>query len=195
MRRTLTKADFLEWVAMGGLFFAAIALSLIRIDMTDTPWHLATARYAFTEGHWPIHNTFSYTYPDYPLYQQYPIYQTLLYVVYRMGGWEGLSVLHCTMWVAVFLLWMAWAGSLRGKMLNLAWMLGLLGLQRRMILRPDIMSMLLLLILLCLIDRYRAGRTWVAALFVVVQWLLVNSHQLFPLGLAIQGALLFHLVP
>ncbi len=192
-RHTRIKPDFLEWAAVAALFLAAIGLSLIRIDMTDTPWHLATARYAFTEGHWPVRNTFSYTHPDYPLYQQYPVYQTLLYAVYRLGSWEGLSLLHCAVWVSVFALWIAWAGSLRRRFLNLVWMLSLLGLQRRMILRPDIMSMLLLVILLCLIDRYRAGRTRVAALLVVVQWLLVNSHQLFPLGLAVQGGLLFHL--
>ena len=193
MRRTPSKIDFLEWVAVGALFLAAIALSLIRIDMTDTPWHLATARYAFTEGHWPIHNTFSYTYPDYPLYQQYPIYQTLLYLIYKVGGWEGLSLLHCGMWTAIFFLWITWSGSIRRKMFSLVWMLGLLGLQRRMILRPDILSTLLLVIMLYVIDRYRAERTWVASLLVVIQWLLVNSHQLFPLGLAVQGALLCHL--
>jgi len=139
-------------------------------------------------------NTFSYTYPDYPLYQQYPIYQALLYAIYSIGGWVGLSLLHCALWLCVFIVWIMWAGTFRMKMLNLAWTLGLLALQRRMILRPDILSMLLFVFLLYLIDRYRAGRTWVVILFVFVQWLLVNSHQLFPLGILIQCALLVHLV-
>ena len=71
-----------EYVALGALLIATVAFSLIRIDMTDTPWHLATARLAFDTGNWPVQNTFSYTYPEYPLYQQYPVYQSLLYLVY-----------------------------------------------------------------------------------------------------------------
>src|SRR5512136_329706 len=101
--------DLLEYLAMGGLFLALIALSLIRIGMDGTPWHLATAKYAFSEGHWPIQNTFSYTYPDYPLYQQYPIYQTILYLTYLAGGWVGLSILNCVAWFGILLLWLKWS--------------------------------------------------------------------------------------
>lgn len=195
-RKVVVKSEPWEYLAMGSLFLAVIALSLIRIDTTDTPWHLATAKYAFGEGHWPIRNTFSYTYPDYPLYQQYPIYQTILYLVYRLGGWEGLSFLLCALWVTIFSLWMIWAssGSRPQKFLALAWMLGLLGFQQRMILRPDILSILLLISLLLFIDLYRKGQTWATVLFVAVQWSMVNSHQLFPLGLAIQGAFFVHLI-
>ena len=88
----------IEKMALGALFLATFALSLIRVDMTDTPWHLATAREAFTTGHWPVRNTFSYTYPDYPLFQQYPIYQALLYLVFsywRMGGTQHSPLLPC----------------------------------------------------------------------------------------------------
>ena len=183
-----------EWTALAAVFVAAIAFSLIRIDMTDTPWHLSTARLAFTMGHWPISNTFSYTYADYPLNQQYPIYQTLLYFVYSIGEWEGLSLLNSFFWIVIFGLWILWGGSLRcASILNVAWFLGLLGLQRRMVLRPDLMTFFLLILLLHLIDMYRKGRTWIAALFVPIQLFMANSHQLFPLGLAVQGGLLFHL--
>ncbi|MEW6440403.1 MAG: hypothetical protein AB1640_05640 [bacterium] len=189
------KPHAAEWVALGALLFAAVAFSLIRLDMTDTPWHLATARLAFATGQWPTHNTFSYTYPDYPLNQQYPLYQSLLYVVHSIAKWEGLSILHGLLWVAVFCLWVLWGGSLRaGSKLSALWLLGLLGLQRRMILRPDLMTMLLFVLLLHLVDRYRNGRTWAAGLFVLVQFLMVNSHQLFPLGLGVQGAFLAHLI-
>ncbi len=183
----------LEKIALGAVFLATFAFSLIRVDMTDTPWHLATAREAFSTGHWPIRNTFSYTHPDYPLYQQYPIYQTLLYLVYSIGGWRGLSILHCAMWMVILPLWLRWGGDLRAAArLNAAWVLAVLGFHQRMILRPDILTILLFVCLLQLVDIYRRGRVWVAAAFVVVQWLMVNSHQLYPLGLATQGALLIH---
>ena len=130
-RRVLNRPELFEYLAIAGLFLAVVALSLIRIDATDTPWHLATARYAFEQGHWPVQNTFSYTFPEYPLYQQYPLYQTILYGVYLIGGWEGLSVLLCVSWVVIFGLWIAWAsaGSSRPTMMSLAWMLALLGIR------------------------------------------------------------------
>jgi hypothetical protein len=197
MRRALSIQS-LEIFAMCAVFAAAIALSLIRLDVTDTPWHLATAKYAFSSGHWPVHNTFSYTHPEYPLFQQYPIYQSLLYGVYLIGGWEGLSLLHCVLWVAVFallILYGRWEMTWRQiSSLSLLWMLALLGLQRRMILRPEILTLLCLVLLLHLVEVYRRGRVWSAALFVAVQFVMVNSHQLFPLGLAVQGSLLAHLL-
>jgi hypothetical protein len=185
----------LEMVAIGAVFLAALALSLSRVDTTDTPIHLATAREAFATGHWPIRNTFSYTYPDYPLYQQYPIYQTLLYLVYAVGGWQGLSILLCGMWLIILLLLIRWSGGFRlAAKLNVAWLLAVLGLRQRMILRPDVLTILLFVCLLLMVDTYRQRKIWVAAGFVVVQWLMANSHQLYPLGLAVQGALLTHVL-
>ncbi len=64
------KPLVIEKVAVGALLLATFALSLVRMDMVDTPVHLATAREAFVTGHWPVTNTFSYTFPDHPLYQQ-----------------------------------------------------------------------------------------------------------------------------
>lgn len=188
-------ATRLERATLFFLLLAAVALSLNKIDPTDTPYHLATARYAFASGHWPTTNTFSYTFPDYPLYQQYPIYQSLLYGVYWLGGWEGLSLLHCVGWTLVFFLWMRWGGSYRwAAVLGMAWVIALLGLQRRMILRPDLVTLFLLGCLFHLVDLYRKGHAWAVAGFVLVQFLMANSHQLFPLGLATQGVLLIHLL-
>ena len=70
---------------------AGVALALIRVMAIDLPWHLATARLAHETGHWPAVNTFSYTFPDYPVYQQYPAFQGVMWTILRAGGWAGLS--------------------------------------------------------------------------------------------------------
>ncbi len=185
----------IEKLAVGALFVATLALSLTRVDGIDTPWHLATARDAFATGQWPVRNLFSYTYPDHPLYQQYPIYQALLYLVYLLGGWEALSILHTALWMLILPIWIRWGGGLRtATLLNTAWLLALFGLRQRMILRPDILTILLFACLLLAVDSYRRGKSWVASLFVMLQWVMVNSHQLYPLGIAAQGAFLIHIV-
>jgi len=189
------RPALVERAALGCVLLAAVAVYLTRIDLQDTPYHLATARLAFATGQWPVTNTFSWTYPDYTLYQQYPVYQTLLYAAYLAGGWEGMSILHCVVWVASFLLWMRWGGSWRWAcLLGPVWAFALLALQQRAMLRPDMVTIFLLACLLHAIDWYRQGRPWAAAAFVLIQWLLANAHQMFPLGLAVQGLFLAHLV-
>ena len=81
------------WTAAALVLLTAVVLSLIRVQAQNLPWHLATGRLALENGHWLARNTFSYTFPDYPLYQQYPVFQTVVWGVYRVAGWNGLSVL------------------------------------------------------------------------------------------------------
>ena len=56
---------------------AAVAFAVIRVQPVNLPWHLATARLAEATGHWPSVNTFSYTFPEHPVYQQYPAFQAV----------------------------------------------------------------------------------------------------------------------
>src|SRR5204862_1694430 len=109
------------------------------------PWHLATARLAQGTGHWPAVNTFSYTFPDHPVYQQYPAFQATLWAVLHLGGWGAVSLVSGLGWTAVLVLFARWGGPLRaGAVLHAFWMLGLYALWRRMMVRPDLFSMIAL---------------------------------------------------
>ncbi|HEY5451249.1 MAG TPA: hypothetical protein VIQ54_20995, partial [Polyangia bacterium] len=68
----------LAWAVWTLIIVAGVALSLLRVMAINLPWHLATARLAQEIGHWPVVNTFSYTFPDYPIYQQYPAFQAVM---------------------------------------------------------------------------------------------------------------------
>lgn len=181
-----TILHYLAWVV---LVAALVSLALIRIDLTDTPWHLATARQAFEQGAWPKVNTFSYTHPDYPVYQQYPIYQSVLYAVFQRAGWEGLSVLHGVSWAAIVALTIVWGGGVRKAATHpFLWTVVLLGFQRRMTLRPDIGTLICVLGLLIATDRY-PRRPWLSSVSMVfIQWCFANTHQLYPIGIAILGS-------
>jgi hypothetical protein len=167
----------------------------MRVKMADVPWHLATGRLIVEDGVLPTTNTFSWTFPDHPLYQQYPLFQAGLYLIWKVAGFEGLSILTSILWTSVLAVWIRWGGTWRqAAIFAPAWFLALLGVQRHLLLRPEVLSLLFLGLLLLVLDRLRVDDRWRwvgAAVF--VQWMWAVSHQLFAIGLAVQVAFLIHL--
>jgi hypothetical protein len=189
------RLSYLEQLVAAAVLLALVAFSLIRVQIVDVPWHLATARLARALGHWPTRNTFSYTFPDHPIFQQYPAFQATLYALYQRWGWGALSVLTCAGWSAVFLMFVRWAGPWRAAAARpLLWAVGLYALQRRMVLRPDLFSMLSLGAMLLALEAYRGRRRWAIAAVPVIHLFWANSHQLFPLSLVIQALFVAHLM-
>ena len=181
----------LAYVVGALVIVAAVALALLRVQAANLPWHLATARLAQETGHWPVRNTFSYTFPDYPVYQQYPAFQATMWAILRAAGWGGLSVATCVGWVTAFLLVIAYAGGLRqSARFHVLWILALAALQRRMMLRPDMFTMIAFGAELLALDAFARGRTRALVFVPLVHLLWANSHQLFPLSLLLQ-ALMF----
>ncbi|HVZ74127.1 MAG TPA: hypothetical protein VHJ20_17230 [Polyangia bacterium] len=187
----------LQWLAAALVVLAAFAFALIRVQPINLPWHLATARLAQETGHFPARNTFSYTFPDHPVFQQYPAFQGALWALLGVGGWPALSVLAGVGWTIVVLLFVRWAGPWReGAALHVIWMLGVCALWRRMMLRPDLFSMLALGALLVSLDAFARTRRAVFALVgaPLAHLFWVNSHQLWPLSLVVQGSFVAHVV-
>jgi hypothetical protein len=176
------------WTIWGLIVVAGIALALLRVMAVNLPWHLATARLALETGHWPVANTWSYTFPDYPIYQQYPAFQLTMWSLLRVAGWGGLSVATAVGWVLAFLLIARWAGPFRdGARFHVLWMVGLWALQRRMVLRPDMFSMIAFGVELLALDAFARGKTRALVLVPLGHLLWTNSHQLWPLSLVIQA--------
>lgn len=189
------RAMPMQWIALTALTVALVAVGLIRIACGDIAWHLATARAAAETHRWPITNLFSHTWSDYTLYQQYPVFQSCVYFIQQHLGFEGLSVLLCVMWAAVLVLFMRWGGSWsRVAQCGLPGMFALLALSRRVMLRPEALSLIALALSLIVIDRYLRGRRWWILLLPVIQLAWVNSHQLFPLGWILHVLLLAHII-
>jgi hypothetical protein len=178
------------WIIWTLIIVAGIAFALLRVVAVNLPWHLATGRFAQATGHWPAVNTFSYTFPDYPVYQQYPAFQAAMWAIFRAAGWAGLSAATALGWVAAFLLVVRWAGPMRqGARFHVLWMLALWALQRRMVLRPDMFTMLAFGAQLLAVDAFARGRTRALAQLPLAHLFWVNSHQLWPASLIIQGLL------
>jgi hypothetical protein len=178
----------MAWTVWTLILVAAAALSLLRVMAVNLPWHLATARLAQATGHWPAVNTFSYTFPDYPAYQQYPVFQAVMWAIFRVAGWAGLSVATSVGWIAAFLLFVRWGGPLRqGARFHVLWMFALWALQRRMVLRPDMFTMLALGMELLALDAFGRGKTRALVFVPLIHLFWVNSHSLYPLSFLIHA--------
>jgi hypothetical protein len=189
------RPSALDWLGALLVVVAAVAFAFIRVQAINVPWHVATARLAHETGHWPSANTFSYTFPAHPLYQQYPAFQATLYAALRLGGWGGVSFVSGLGWTLVLLLFARWGGPPRaGVVLHAFWMLALWALWRRMMVRPDLFSMLALGVELVSFDAYARGRRWALAGVPLAHALWVNSHQLFPLSLVVQLCFVAHVL-
>jgi hypothetical protein len=184
-----------DWTAAALILLTAVALAFIRAQSVNLPWHLATARLAQATGHWPSQNTFSYTFPDHPVYQQYPVFQGFMWAVLQATGWEGLSAASAVGWIVAFLLFVRWGGPFgRGAQLQVLWLFGLCALQRRMTLRPDLFTMLAFGVELLAFDAFARGRRLALLLVPLAHLFWVNSHQLFPLSFIVQGLFLLEVL-
>jgi hypothetical protein len=111
-----------------------------------------------------------------------------MWAILRATGWGGLSVATAAGWMLAFLLVARWGGTFRqGARFHVLWMLGLWALQRRMIMRPDMFSMIAFGAELLALDAFARGKTRALAVVPLAHLLWANSHQLWPLSLVIQA--------
>lgn len=183
-------------LALSAVILLLVVIGLYRIGPVDVPWHLRTGRLALETGHLPVTNTFSWTYPDFPLRQQYPLYQLPLAWLVDHLGFGAFELFNLVLWTVAGLAWMRGSGTFReASQQPMLWLMVVLGLQRHHVPRPEVWTVLGMGLILLSIERWsRTGRGGWLALVVVAQWLMVNGHQLWMFGLGIQGAFLLHVL-
>lgn len=184
----------LERLALGVLIACVAVVMTVRVSDIDTPWHLATARMAWEGPGWPTSNTFSWAQPDAPLNHCYPLYQSLLWVVYQAGGWVGLSLLGSALWLLALGLWVQWGGGWRvAALASPLWCVPVYVCYMRRLLRPEMLTVVWLACLLLAFERYRRGGRWWAAAFVPLLWAMSASHPtLYPLGVGLVLSFAIH---
>ena len=172
------------------VFVFLVSLCCHRIVDVDIWWHLKAGEYivkTLAIPHWDI---FSYTSADHPWIDLHWVYQVLLYLVYRGGGVNGLLVLKCLVFFAIFLILFRIAcrqtGCLFSSTLTL---LALLAFERYLP-RPEIFTELFIVMYLVILFSSFHKETRVIYLLPVIQVLWVNMEGLFVLGPVILAAFL-----
>lgn len=172
----------------GSVVAVAAALSLRRLDDFDTWWHLAAGRWIVSEGSVPSTDTLSFTVPDHAWTNLQWLYDVCLYGLYSVGGENALVIAAAAGFTVAIWLCLRVAllklGEVPAALLTL-W--GVLVLEERFIIRPEMVSFPLLALTIWLLvtaGRDCGRRLWMLAPLMAA-W--VNSHSLFVIGMVAIG--------
>ncbi|MCA9113703.1 MAG: hypothetical protein KDA79_01360 [Planctomycetaceae bacterium] len=166
-----------------------VLLGCTAMQNFDIWWHLATGRWIVAQGFVPYTDVFTFTGWDRPWVDLHWGFQLLVLALHGLGG-VPLLVLSKALCLGLtsFLLWHA-AGSRQllpawGR--ALCWSLPVICLSGRSVVRPEMLSLVLLALWLWIVSRL-AERPRLIWLLPVVQLVWVNCHGLFVLGLVVGG--------
>lgn len=190
-----TRSASLPDLALVLVVLVLVSFGVFRMGPSDIPEHLMMGRLIWETGTPVTTNLLSWTYPDHPNDQQYPLYQIGIYLMMSRLGWWSLSVFCCLTWTVAGLAWMRWAGTFRQcGALSMVWLFAVIGIQRHLVARPEVFTFGGMALLLLAFEAWRRhqGRGPLIAM-VATQWLMVNTHQLFLLGWVLLLGFVAHL--
>jgi len=161
----------------------AFAAGLRTVADSDTGWHLATGRYVWE--HRTIPSTDVLSYPSVGMPWIYPPFgEVFLYLIYRVGGYAGLSWLSALACVGL-IAYLARKRSMPGLVLA---MLAIPAIAYRTAPRADLFSTVLFAVLLGELWTFHGGERRGLWLVPAVMLLWVSLHPGFIAGLAVMGA-------
>ena len=176
--------DFLRAASLAGLVLFFLALAVREIWAVDLWWQLRTGQWILENHAVPSHDTLSYTVADHAWIEMRWLYCVGAYLLWTAGG-AALLVLAQAATLAAAFTALAWpfrrtASTVAGCTI-LA--LGILAASERFVVRPELVTYLLIPVFLDRLVEMRKGRdggpVW---LLPALQVLWTNTHTLFIFG-------------
>jgi hypothetical protein len=174
-------------VSIADVIFLAVLWRVLALGQSallndpGTPWHIQLGRDTWRTGHVPTTDAYSFTRRGAAWTSQYWLADLLLAATYSAGGWNGV--------VAASALWVAWTyralyRAVLASGANVAWAAGLTLLALacaagHLLARPHVLSLLFLLLVARLCDRYHRGGARQIAWVPVLLALWANLHGAF----------------
>jgi len=181
-------------VALAMVLLLLVVFGLFRIAPIDVPQHLVLGRLMWEQGAPITTNALSWTFPDHPNQQQYPLYQLALYGLQTQLGWWSLSVFCGASWTAAALAWLRWGGGVvAAQGFVFLWFVAVVGVQRHLVARPEVFTLLGLALLLVAFEVWRTRRGPLPLVAMVVTlWGMVNTHQMYIVGVVLLFGFIVH---
>ena len=153
-------AGWAAGVAALSLFLAVGALSLTRLTDTDVWWHIASGDLIRKTGRVPHAEPFSFTVLGHRWIDIHWLFQVVLSFLYEKGGATALDLLRGVLILGVFAFLLARCRRAAGPGTSGAILLLVaLACQERFLVRPEIVSWALMVVVLALMERALAAKT------------------------------------
>ncbi len=194
LRKVLSSLRLLSldrWNYIIPVCFALIFLFASRLNVDyDLGYHLKTGEWILQHHAFPDKDKFTYTVPQNDYIDSHWLYQVILFLLFRIGGYAGLSFLNVLLILAVFAL----IFTRMRKTGCPAWLLfllffpAILAMEIRFLIRPEVLSWLFLSLDLIALDLWAEKRKNFLFILPLVQLIWTNSEGLFVLGWVVMGA-------
>jgi hypothetical protein len=180
-------------VPLGALLLIAAVAGTLRLRAYDLFWHLATGRWILEHRELPAADPFRFTSDGAPWVNHEWLFQIAQRGIEALGGLDALVIVRTLMVVGLaswlYRCYRKTGAPAAGAVLIAG--IALVGARPRLMMRPELVSLVALPLLLGLLQSYRRTRSWrplVLAALVVVGW--TNAHAGVLIAPVITGAYL-----
>lgn len=165
-------------------------LTLRLVSENDLGFHLHGGQWILQNHSFPSQDSFTYTVSDHPYINLHWLYQILLYAVYVVAGFNGISILHTLLIVTLFYLMYYWMYCKKIPFSLTSWLLlgAVLTVEVRFNFRPEIMTWIFMILMLIGLDHYLRNRQRTLWILPLIMILWTNTQGLFVIGILIMGA-------
>jgi len=172
------------------LIILIILFSLRLLSDPDLGFHLNSGRWIISHQSIPQTDIATYTVPDHTYIDLHWLFQVMIYCLYLVIGYKGLSLLVCLLVCLLFFL----IGR-RMIAMGVSWpilipllLITLVIMEPRFLLRPELVTYLFITISLIILDGYYDTRKNKLYLLPVILLLWCNMQGLYMLGFSLSGA-------
>lgn len=180
---------YIPWIL---LVLMIVLFSLRKISDADTGFHLRGGEWIIQNGAFPDQDTYTYTVSQNDYIDLHWFFQVILYGVFRIAGYGGLSIYTVVLTILLFyLLWLRMRLlGVHSPLIFILLFTAVICMQSRIILRPELFSYIYLTLLLIILDLYYSGQRKLLLWIPVLMLFWVNSQGIFILGWIVIGAYL-----
>jgi len=166
-----------------------VVFSLRQLSDADLGFHLKGGKWIIENKAFPSNDTYTYTVSQNEYIDLHWFFQVLLYGIYSMTGYSGLSIYNMLLAVILFglLFYRNRIYKVHPAVDILLLFTGLICIQSRIIMRPEMFTYIFLTLYFIILDNYtilNKNKLWMLP---VVMLLWVNSQGLFILGWFVAG--------
>ncbi|MFZ4521654.1 MAG: tetratricopeptide repeat protein [Bacteroidales bacterium] len=160
-------------------------ISLRQLSDPDLGFHLKYGKWIVTNLQVPTTDQSTYTVTDHAYTDLHWLFQVIIYGVYKVAGYTGISLFVCLLSVMLFLLVLLRLrnGKVPLSLTSIALLTTFLVIEPRITPRPEMFTFIFLTFTLFILDRYTGQRKNLLYLLPITMLLWSNMHALFILGL------------